>query len=135
MSLLSLMAITPVTAPSVPDYLAGSGTLGTWTPTQLFAGEADIVTDSGIAAADIAMYQVIAKNAAGKFVPHAPSATDGTQTAIGIALQPTKNGNGVQYYTGGCFNHAALGWDSTLDTFEKRQAVFDRTNIQISKII
>lgn len=121
---------------SIPDYLAGNGDLGSWEPTQIFAGEADIVTDGGPAAADIVIYQVIAKNAAGAMVPHNPGAAEGAPEAlaIGIAAQPAKSGQNVPYYIGGVFNHAALVWDSTLDTLVKRQAVFDRTNIHIGNL-
>ena len=79
MSLISLMA-------SLPNYLAGNGDLGSWEPTQLFAGEADIVTDGGEVAVAFARYQVIAKNAAGKLVPYDPTTPANPEaTAIGIA--------------------------------------------------
>lgn len=138
MNLLTMMA-----ASSLPNYLAGNGDLGSWGPTQIFAGEADIVTEGGAAGADIEIYQVIAKNAAGAMVPHDPTATTGTSpdevpapqsVAIGIAAQPAKSGQNVPYYIGGVFNHAALGWHASLDTLAKRQAVFDRTNIHIGNL-
>lgn len=138
MSLALLMAAT-----SLPNYLAGNGDLGSWEPTQIFAGESDIVTEGGICAADITIYQVIAKNAAGAMVPHDPTATTGAgddavpapqSVAIGIAAQPAKNGQNVPYYIGGVFNGAALTWHSSLDTLVKRQAVFDRTNIHIGNL-
>lgn len=130
MNLLTMMAAT-----SLPNYLAGNGDLGSWEPTQIFAGEADIVTEGGPAGADIAIYQVIAKNAAGAMVPYNPTTPDAPEaTAIGIAAQPAKSGQNVPYYIGGVFNHAALGWPSTVDTLVKRQAVFDRTNIHIGNL-
>lgn len=130
MNLLTMMA-----ASSLPNYLAGNGDLGSWEPTQIFAGEADIVTEGGAAGADIAIYQVIAKNAAGAMVPYDPTSADSPEaTAIGIAAQPAKSGQNVPYYIGGVFNHAALGWPATVDTLVKRQAVFDRTNIHIGNL-
>ncbi|QMV34306.1 head decoration protein D [Salmonella phage vB_SentM_sal2] len=130
-------------ATSLPNYLAGNGDLGSWEPTQIFAGEADIVTEGSVAGADIAIYQVIAKNAAGAMVPYDPTATADASpeatpapqsVAIGIAAQPAKSGQNVPYYIGGVFNHAALGWPATVDTLVKRQAVFDRTNIHIGNL-
>lgn len=138
MTMIALMAAT-----SLPNYLAGNGDLGSWEPTQIFAGEADIVTDGGAAGATIQIYQVIAKNAAGAFVPHDPTATTGTSpdevpapesVAIGIAAQPAASGKNVPYYCGGVFNAAALGWHTSLDTLAKRQAAFDRTNIHITNL-
>lgn len=133
------MSLALLMAASLPNYLAGNGGPYTWEPTQIFAGEADIVTEGGICAADITIYQVIAKNAAGAMVPHDPTALDGSDpapqsVAIGIAAQPAKNGQNVPYYIGGVFNGAALTWHSSLDTLVKRQAVFDRTNIHIGNL-
>lgn len=131
---------------SIPDYLAGNGDLGSWAPTQIFAGEGDIITDGGLFGADVVIYQVIAKNAAGAFVPHDPTATSGAGTeedptvpapesvAIGIAAQPIKSGDEGPYYLAGVFNHEALVWHESLDTLAKRQAVFDRTNIHIGNL-
>lgn len=128
MSLISLMA-------SLPNYLAGNGDLGSWEPTQLFAGEADIVTDGGMVAVAFARYQVIAKNAAGNLVPFDPTTPDTPEaTAIGIANEAGVVGTYAPYYIGGVFNHEALVWPAAVDTLLKRQAVFDRTNIHIGNL-
>lgn len=138
MTMIALMAAT-----SQPNYLAGNGDLGTWEPTQIFAGESDIVTDGGTCGAAVTIYQVIAKNAAGAIVPHDPTATTGSgadekpapqAVAIGIAAQPSENGKNIPYYIGGVFNHAALTWHSSLDTLAKRQAVFERTNLHVTNL-
>lgn len=146
MSLQLGMIAAAMAATSLPDYLAGNGDLGSWAPTQLFAGEGDVITDGGLFGADVEIYQVIAKNAAGAFVPHDPTATTGAGTtedptvpapqsvAIGIAAQPVKSGDSGPYYLAGVFNHAALKWHASLDTLAKRQAVFDRTNIHIGNL-
>lgn len=129
MSLLTLMA-------SIPNYLAGNGDLGTWEPTNLFAGEAPIITDGFETAVDVQIYQVVAKTAAGKLTTLVyPPADDNPATvAIAITAQPGKTGQHVPVYTGGAFNHAALIWPAGCDTLEKRQALFDRTDIHIGNL-
>lgn len=51
--------------------------------------------------------------------------------AIGIAAQAASDGQTFPYFTGGCFNHAVLGWPAELTTLVQRKAVFDRTRISI----
>ena len=120
---------------SLPNYLAGNGDLGSWEPTQLFAGEADIVTDGGEVAVAFSRYQVIAKNADGKLVPFDPTTPDvPAATAIGIANEAGVVGSYAPYYIGGVFNHEALVWPAAVDTLLERQAVFDRTNIHIGNL-
>lgn len=110
------------------EHLAGSRTVGTYAgPVQLFAGEAPIITDQGVAAAPIAEYQVIALNSSGLYVPHDPTATGQPQaTAAGVALfaahQTTQPR--VSLYSGGYFNHEALGWHASLTTLAQRKAAF-----------
>lgn len=140
------MSLSLAMAVAIPNMLAGNGDLGSSEPFHLFAGEAPILTDGGLFAADVAQFQVIAKNADGAFVPHDPTATTGAGTsedptkpapqalAIGIAAQPVKNGGTGPYYFGGIFNHAALVWHASLDTYEKRQAAFDRSQIHIGQL-
>ena len=140
MPILAMMAV------AIPNYLAGDGDLGSSEPFHLFAGEAPILTDGGLFAEDVEIYTVIAKNAAGAFVKHDPTATTGAGTeedptvpapqalAIGITAQPVKNGGTGPYYFGGIFNGEALKWHTSLDTLEKRQAAFDRSQIHIGQL-
>lgn len=140
MTLLTMMAV------AIPNYLAANGDLGTSEPFYLFAGEAPILTDGGLFAEDVEIYTVIAKNAAGSFVKHDPTATTGAGTtedptkpapqalAIGITAQPVKSGQTGPYYFGGVFNNAALVWHASLDTYVKRQAAFDRSQIHIGQL-
>lgn len=115
--------------------LAGNGDLGSYEPTNLFAGEQDIITDGGEVAIAFAKYQVIAKNAAGKLIPYDPTVADApAAVAIGIANEAGTVGSYAPYYLGGGFNHEALVWPATVDTLAKRQAVFDRTNIHIGNL-
>lgn len=52
--------------------------------------------------------------------------------AVGIAATAAADGQTFPYFTAGCFNHAVLGWPAELTTLAQRQAVFDRTPIQIA---
>lgn len=116
---------------------AGNVDLGTYSPVHLFAGSADIVTDHFPVGGNLAQYQVFAVNAAGAAVPHDPTASDGTEKAVGItlyAVTQAKGGN-VAGYIGGDFNHEVLVWHSSLDTLAKRKAAFLRTNIAIKSLL
>lgn len=112
------------------------------TPENLFAGEAPVVTDDGYVVASgqnvVAKYTVVGRvTASGKLAKHNPSATDGSQTAIGITTQPvdaTSADQKVAIYTGGYFNHAALTWHASLTTLAARKNVFVRTPIHIGEV-
>ena len=116
---------------------AGNVDLGTYSPVHLFAGSADIVTDNFPVGASLAQYQVFAVNAAGAAVPHDPTASDGTEKAVGITLYAVTQsaGGNVAGYIGGDFNHEVLVWHASLDTLAKRKAAFLRTNIAIKSLL
>ena len=116
---------------------AGNVDLGTYSPVHLFAGSADIVTDNFPVGANLAQYQVFAVNAAGAAVPHDPTASDGTEKAVGITLYAVTQsaGGNVAGYIGGDFNHEVLVWHASLDTLAKRKAAFLRTNIAIKSLL
>lgn len=116
---------------------AGNVDLGSHAPVQLFAGSADVVTDNFPVGADLAQYQVFAVNAAGAAVPHDPTATDGTEKAVGVTLYAVAAAAGghVAGYIGGDFNHEALVWHSSLDKLMVRKAAFLRTNIAIKSLL
>lgn len=116
--------------------LAGNRDLGTHTPFQLFAGEAEIVTGSYPVGADLSQYQVFAVNAAGAAVPVAPAANDGTQIAVGVTAQAATVAQGnVPVYESGHFNHEALVWPAAWDTYAERKAAFARTTIKIGRLV
>lgn len=129
MSLLTVMA-------SIPNYLAGNGDLGSWEPTNLFAGEAPIITDGFQTLSAVQMYEVVAKNAAGEIQVLTYPPVDGqlNTQAFAITAQPGNVDDFIPVYTGGAFNHAALIWPAGCDTLEKRQALFDRTDIHIGNL-
>lgn len=125
--------------------LAGNGTLGSYDEEQLYSGEADIVTDSAMAAEEqnLAKYTVVAKDADGALVPWAPAAVDETAVAVGILAQPVDTtaatGTGVAtsvpFFIGGVFNPNALVWPVAADTLEERVAAFQNTNISIRRLL
>ena len=122
-----------------PNNLAGTGTVGGYTPFQLFAGQKEIVTAHDPVAPNTAIqqFQVIAKNPAGQLVPHNPAAADSANKAIGVAAQPlAANAQPVSlpYYVSAFFNHEALVWDATLDTLAERKAAFVGTEIQVGTL-
>ncbi len=119
--------------------LAANGNEGSFTPFQLLAGEKELVTTIGQAAAATvwAKYQVLAL-VAGLLVPYDDTAETGAEVAYAIAAQPklaTAAAASEPIFVGGCFNHAALVWPAGADTFAERQAAFARTGIVIDKII
>lgn len=84
-----------------PNMLAGGMTAeGSFLPTELFAGESDIVTDRGTAGADIAILQIVALQEDGTVVPWTGSAGNaskaGTFTGTGTAAD-TITINGVAF--------------------------------------
>lgn len=60
---------------------------------------------------------------------------EGENRAIGIAAQASTVGKAVVYFRAGSFNPDMLVWPAEIDTLAKRKAVFDRSDIQIEKIL
>lgn len=106
-----------------PNDLAGSFTQEGQRPLQLWAGEADKITEVFVkedAAATFKKYEVVALTAEGKV-----KAFDGTGSPAGFVAQPiSAEDASVAVYVGGYPNHEALVWPGSLDTFEKRRAAF-----------
>lgn len=121
-------------ATSLPNLLAGNEDLGSWAPTQIFSGEADIVTDGEPVGVAFAKYQVIARNDAGQLVPWDPAGTGGAALAMGIANEAGVVGTYAPYYCGGVFNPDALVWPASVTTLAAKKAAFSRTNIQITTL-
>lgn len=122
-----------------PNAVVGNGTLGGYTPFQLYAGEKEIVTahDPVAANQDLKQFQGVAKNADGELVAHAPAASDSTANLVGFMAQPVKTTGATvsgPYYVSAFFNHEALVWDATLDTLAKRKAAVVGTEIQVGTL-
>lgn len=116
------------------NLLASTAT-ETFTPEQLFAGSADVVTQAVtiVSGQNLAQYTVVGRIATGGKVKIAAiGAVDGSATPIGILVNAVDASGGDKagtIYIGGDFNRAALVWDSTFDTDAKKAAAFDGTNI------
>lgn len=97
-------------------------------PLQLWAAEADKITESRKLAAGVkfADYEVYAVNAEGEAIKFDPAATDGhANKAHGFTcIRTTEGSQWVQGYVAGAPNHEVLVWPDSLNTFEKRRAVF-----------
>lgn len=110
-----------------PNDLAGSFTQEGQRPLQLWAGEADKITEvfeKSNAAETFKKYEVVAVGTEGRVIKFVPG--EGTAgKPIGFIAQPiSAEDASVAVYVGGYPNHEALVWPDALDTFEKRRAAF-----------
>lgn len=123
---------------------AASGTLGSYVPTQLFAGEVDVVTnnDTVLTGKVLARYTVLGRiTASKKLVAWDPAATDGSEKPMGILAVPldtsatgTNADTAAPYYVAGGFNHEALVWPAAVSTLAARKAAFDKSPIVIGSL-
>lgn len=109
------------------NIIAGSSVLGSTVPTQLYAGEAPIITNDREIAAGFnpQMYEVVAYDATGKAIKWDPAGTAPANVPVAIASVDGVAGDRIAFFEGGFFNHAVLVWPSTLTTFEARRAAFN----------
>lgn len=121
--------------------LASGELVGSQTILQLFAGDADIVTEEGIVDTGVlAKYTVVGKiTATGKLVVLTPGASDGSEKVYGIltqAVDATSADVRVGVYTAGFFNDAALVWPAhaSLDTLIERKAACAGTQIRLGTV-
>lgn len=126
---------------AISDLAAGGVEHGPYTPEQIFAGDAPIVTGNAVAAADLDKYQVVKLTASGlsetfdftgDMDPALVLPTLGMNCVI--TAQAASSGDNCPYFSAGFFNHAALSWPAELDTLAKRKAFFANTPIQIGEI-
>lgn len=129
---------------AISDLAAGGVEHGPYTPEQLYAGDAPIVSGHAAAAVDIDKYEVCVLTAAGltNVFDFDGSGTIGTPGVVlpaqgsncVIAAQAALTGGNCPYFSSGFFNHAMLVWPAALDTLAKRQAFFAGTPIQVGAI-
>lgn len=118
------------------DIAGGETALGTFTPVQLFAGEAPIVTGDYECAINVVKYGVYALNTTGKVSTFNPAATDIAGVAAVIASQDGVTGDRIAFFEGGYFNHEALVWPAALTTYDARRAEFASTGtIKIGRLV
>jgi hypothetical protein len=108
----------------VNDLAGGVDIVASYTPEQLYAGDAPIKTNNGVAAAAIQKYQLIAVLADASVTPFVAGTHNVGQAAI--AAQPIASGKSGPYFSAGCFNHAVIVWPAgaTFDSFAKRKGAF-----------
>lgn len=121
--------------------LAGDSTIGAYYPIELWAGDADVVTDDGYVVASgqgvVPKYSVVSL-VGGKLVKHNPAGADGSQNAMGIltqAVNATAADAKVAIYVSGFFNHVALIWAAATTTLALRRAVFLGSKIIIGQVV
>ena len=129
------------------DLVTNSGGAITTTGAQLVTGIQASTAASALV--DVAAYStstgasaVVAATAAaltggadnGTLHALAPAATDGTQIPVGFlvhAVNTTAEALSAPYYSGGCFDPAALVWPSSIQTASQKQALFDGSPIRL----
>lgn len=109
----------------------------TFTPTDLYGGEADVVTDAYTVASgnNVAKHEVLARTAAdNKMVKWDPAGTGGAETAVGIAAEAIDaSAADVEgpVYIGGFFNiDEVVAPNATAAEIER---AFDGSNIALRK--
>ncbi|WP_288959825.1 head decoration protein [uncultured Sulfitobacter sp.] len=122
--------------------LAGNATEGTFSPDQLYAGEADIITDNGLVAnnQDCAQYQMMAL-VGGELVIYDKDAADGSEVPHGVlphAMDTTATGYNAAtdspIITGGILNFDALVADGATYAVLKAALAESNANLQIRKL-
>ncbi len=120
--------------PSYPP-IAGQDSQSASAPTQPFAGEAPIITDSAAALAAIVQYEACALTPTG-ITPYVDATHTKDQLVIaGNAAAAAGAGYRVGYYTSGKFNHEVVTWPAEYDTWLKRKAFVAGTNINIGHLL
>lgn len=123
----------------VDRSLAGYGTEGTFTPDQLYAGEADIVTTQGVvaaAAAAMVQYLVVAL-VGGYLVPYNKEGADGSEIPYGVlphAIPDAGVDQDTPVIIGGVLNFDLLVADAQTYAGLKKAFADANSNIVIQKL-
>lgn len=118
----------------VDRSLAGYAVEGTYSPDQLYAGEADIVTTQGvipIAAAAMVQYQVVA-NVGGVLVLYNKEGVDGSEVPYGVLPHAIPNAavdQDTPVIVGGVLNFDVLVADAA--TYQVLREAFAKSNSNI----
>lgn len=121
----------------VDKVLAGNGDLGSFTPEQLFAGEATVRTSRGTFATGkvFAQFEVVTINAQGEFDKLADETGEGhaiTAHAIDTSATGYNAAADGPVYEEGVYNHEILVWPAAANTLAERKAIFRRGNPKIT---
>lgn len=120
-----------------PNTVAGNGTLGSFEPFQLFAGEKEIVTAQRGIPANTAFVQFeVAVDNAGVLAKYTGQA-DVTLVVVAqpIASVATPAGALAPVYVSAFFNHDALVWPAGVATLPARKAAFHGTEIEVGRLL
>lgn len=114
--------------------LAGSDLAGTFTPDQLYAGEADIVTTQGVVAAAAAamLAGLVVASVGGYLVPYNKEGVDGSEVPYGVLphdLADVAADQDTPVIIGGVLNFDALIADA--QTYDGLRQAFAKSNSNI----
>lgn len=119
--------------------MLASNSSDSYVPSDLLAGDDDVVTTVGTIALgnNVLQYTVLGRvTATGEYAPWAPAATDGTEKAIAIsaeAIDATAAAAVVPIYRDGFFNIADLVWPAGSTAIQQQEA-FDNTSINVRDV-
>ena len=92
-----------------------------------------VVNATVIASVDLPAFSVVGYNASKELILATYNATPASAIdPVGITTARVLTGStakNVAFFTSGCFNPAALNWDSTWDTDAKKLHAFDRSTV------
>lgn len=123
----------------VDRSLAGFSDEGTFTPDQLYAGEADIVTTQGVvgaASGALPQYQVVAQ-VAGLLVAYDSAGADGSEVPYGVlphAIPDAAADQDTPVIIGGVLNFDVLVADAATYAALKAAFATGNSNIVIQKL-
>jgi hypothetical protein len=113
--------------------LASWAEYGPYTPEQLFAGDAKVVSNNAPSlVASLAKYELAALTATG--VTTFVTGTHTIADAVVVAQPITAIGQQVPYFAAGFFNHAAITWPAALSTLALRKDFCGNSPIQVGAI-
>lgn len=121
-----------------PNLLVGGAVEDPFVPTDLFAGDGQVLTDQVTVASgqNLEQFEVITLDAAGLVVALGDGSADTVfgGGAVGImcqAVDATGSTMPGSAYVAGDFNHTALVWPGALDTLAERKKAFAGTPINV----
>ncbi len=118
---------------AITDTDAGlaSGATEVYTSVELLSGDTPeiVTTNEAIASAvltsGMAARTVVGLNGSGEIIKAVLGTTQAWGILIATIAAGSSSGTKAQIYRAGCFNPAALVWDATYDTDEKKRVAFN----------
>lgn len=123
---------------SYPNQIAGNGTMGSFTPFHLFAGEKEVVTAQRAVPANTEFEQFeVAVDDGGTLAKFTGQESD--PVTLVVVAQPIESSANppaqAPVYVSAFFNHEALVWPEGVDTLADRQAAFQGTEIEVGALL